>query len=174
MGKIIFAIALILSPQAFGQASDIANFYKVGPQLYRGARPGEEGLLMLKSMGVRTVLNLENDKSYSAEEARIAKTLGMNYISIPMSGFWRPKDNQVLMALTVIGSPVNWPVFVHCKRGANQTGVVVGLYRVFTEKWSTAEAWTEMHRLGFKSFMLFMMDYFRDTAAKPNFWPHQD
>lgn len=159
------------APALADGVSDIKNFHQVGTHLYRGARPGPEGLRAISKLGVKTVLNLDNDKTMSAQEMQMAKSLGMNYVSVPMSGFWRPRDNQVLIALTVIASPGNWPVYVHCKNGDGPTGVVIGLYRVFTEKWTQTQAWAEMNQLGFRPIMIFLRDYFQDTARRTNFWP---
>ncbi len=171
MGQVTIVVSLIWSGLAAADVSDIKNFHEVGTHLYRGARPGAAGLRTLAAVGVRTIINLDNDKSANAGEKVIAESLGLKYISIPMSGFWRPKDPQVIKALSAIGSPANWPIYVHCKHGEDRTGLVIGLYRVFTEKWTPALAWAEMLRLGFHPLLLLITDYFRDTVIRPDFWP---
>ena len=41
------------------------------------------------------------------------------------------------------------PVFVHCQRGADRTGLAVAVYRVAVEGWSKEKAIEEMVRGGY-------------------------
>jgi protein-tyrosine phosphatase len=41
-------------------------------------------------------------------------------------------------------------VFVHCKRGADRTGAVVGLYRVLRQDWSVDRAYDEARAIGMR------------------------
>src|SRR5882672_5472480 len=67
----------------------------VSPGIWRGRRPDTATLKQLKSMGVKTVLDLEDSSSAIKSEKANVKTLGMAFISEPMSGFWAPDDNEV-------------------------------------------------------------------------------
>jgi hypothetical protein len=69
----------------------IERFAKVTPFLYRGARPTQNGIGVLKTLGVKTILNIDNDSRAVDTERAWAQTLDIQYISIPLSGFFCSK-----------------------------------------------------------------------------------
>ncbi|MGZ8450201.1 MAG: fused DSP-PTPase phosphatase/NAD kinase-like protein, partial [Candidatus Deferrimicrobiaceae bacterium] len=118
---------------------------RVASGIYRGAQPEREGFATLKAMGIRTVINLRTRHG----EREAVEAAGMRYVEIPMS-FWKDVDPAaVRMAVTVMTDPANQPVFVHCSRGVDRTGVVVAVYRMEVDGWSEAEAEAEMEAFGF-------------------------
>ena len=118
---------------------------RVASGVYRGAQPEPEGYATLKAMGVRTVINLRTRHG----EREAVEAAGMRYVEIPMS-FWKDVDPAaVRMALSVMTDPASQPVFVHCSRGVDRTGVVAAVYRMEVDGWSEAEAEAEMEAFGF-------------------------
>jgi len=123
----------------------LANVGRLTNGIFRGAQPKPEGYATLKAMGVRTVINLRTCHG----ERKAVEAAGMRYVEIPMS-FWKDVDPAVVrMALSVMTDPANQPVFVHCSRGTDRTGVVAAVYRMEVEGWSEAEAEAEMEAFGF-------------------------
>jgi protein tyrosine/serine phosphatase len=55
----------------------------------------------------------------------------------------------VRKALSAMTDPASQPVFVHCSRGVDRTGVVAAVYRMEVDGWSKAEAEAEMEAFGF-------------------------
>jgi len=53
--------------------------------------------------------------------------------------------------LKIVSDPKNQPVLVHCQHGADRTGTMVAIYRVYAEGWSMTEAMQELPRFGFHS-----------------------
>jgi len=118
---------------------------RVASGIYRGAQPEREGFATLKAMGIRTVVNLRTRHG----EREAVEAAGMRYVGIPMS-FWKDVDPAVVrVALSMMTDPANQPVFVHCSRGVDRTGVVVAVYRMEVDGWSEAEAEAEMEAFGF-------------------------
>lgn len=137
----------------------LPNFHKVNEQLYRGAQPGAGGIGQLKSLGIKSILNLrESGDNTRAEEAE-ARAAGLNYFSVPMDGTSKPTDEQISAALAVINDASNWPVFIHCKRGADRTGTVVAIYRIGHDGWTAREALKEAKGYGMSRFELGMKHY---------------
>jgi tyrosine-protein phosphatase SIW14 len=146
-------------------SNTIPNFQTVEGAVYRGGTPGASGVEALKQMGVKTILNLDNNSAESALEKKAAEAAGIRWISVPMSGFWQPKDATMNKALTTLADSSLRPIFVHCKHGEDRTGLAVGLYRVEYEHWQPAQAYEEMKTLGFHPLLVFLNHYFESRTG---------
>jgi protein tyrosine/serine phosphatase len=127
------------------QAPGLPNLYKVSADLYRGAQPTTEGFQELKKLEIRTVVNL---KESNGDQAQLAE-LGLAYEPIPMTAF-RVKDDDVVRFLHIVGQPGNAPIFVHCQRGADRTGLMCAVYRIAVQGWTKDAALAEMTQGGFR------------------------
>lgn len=180
MNRIIQPLVLLLAMalpalSVFAQSEpryrELPNFHQVNRGLYRGAQPRKQGIEQLAALGIKTILNLRVTDDRTRDEEREARASGLNFFNIPMEGLDRPKHEQVARALEIINDPVNQPVFVHCKHGADRTGVVIAVYRMTHDGWTTQEALREAKRYGLSFFQFGMKDYIndygRDYAGKP-------
>ena len=152
---------LLVSPDV-----PITAFHQVHSNLYRGGRPNADGLKALAALGVKTILNIDNDSASIAEETRIARSLGLREISIPLSGFWAPADADVDRILAVMADSAHAPLYIHCQHGHDRTGLLVGLYRIEISHWTVADAWAEMLDLGFHRSLIFLNNYFAWRTAR--------
>ena len=133
-------LSLVIAAQENRPDEKLPNFHQVNENLYRGAQPQRGGLKKLSELGIKTVINLRGASEDTHNEQAEAEALGMRYFNIPMSGLGRPTDEQVERALAVIDARENWPVFVHCQRGADRTGVIIAVYRILRDKWTAEQA----------------------------------
>jgi tyrosine-protein phosphatase SIW14 len=124
----------------------LPNFGRVSESLYRGGQPTLDGFKTLRAMGVGMVVNLRDDRAEMATEQRQVESLGMKYIGIPWSASHKPSSAQVVEFLDVVRANPNTKIYVHCRRGADRTGVMIAAYRIAVEHKSVAEAVSEMHR----------------------------
>ena len=160
------------------QYTELPNFHQVNARLYRGGQPKAGGLKRLAALGVKSVINLRGDDKHAGEEEREAKLLGMKFINLPLSLGGRPSREQIAHALSLIDAPENQPVFIHCHKGADRTGVVVAAYRITHDHWTAQEAQREADRYGMGWWQHgkkdFISDYFRDEGAAPRTGANQN
>jgi protein tyrosine/serine phosphatase len=141
------------------------NFSQVTPNLYRGGRPDQAGIDVLKKMGVKTIIDLENDDQAVATEQGWAQQAGLFFIHEPMNGIETPRDGEVNDILSKINDPALQPVFVHCMQGKDRTGLIIALDRVFHQSWTPKDAHDEMMALGFNSLLIAMNHYFEEKTG---------
>jgi protein tyrosine/serine phosphatase len=165
MRNLLYAISFLLSFNAWAVAIPITNYSQVTPSISRGARPSDAGLKALAQSGVKTVLNIDNDAQSIAHERKVAAQLGLRFISIPLSGFFAPSDAQTAAVQAKLNDPSLYPIFLHCKHGEDRTGLMVGLYRVYSQSWSPEDAYEEMIDKGFHKILIFLHHYYEETTG---------
>ena len=122
----------------------VANFGRLAANLYRGANPEMAAYPSLRNFGIDTVVRFSTgDEFIAAEKARV-ESLGMAFISLPWRAADLPETNQVVSFLSLVRNHPEHTYFVHCREGVDRTGVMVALYRVAIDGWSTDEAIDEM------------------------------
>jgi protein tyrosine phosphatase (PTP) superfamily phosphohydrolase (DUF442 family) len=122
----------------------VANFGRLAANLYRGANPEMGAYPSLRTFGIDTVVRFSTgDEFIAAEKARV-ESLGMAFISLPWRAADLPETNQVVSFLSLVRNHPEHTYFVHCREGVDRTGVMVALYRVAIDGWSTDQAIDEM------------------------------
>jgi protein tyrosine/serine phosphatase len=119
-------------------------------------------LKKLSELGIKTIINLRGASDETHKQQAEAESSGLRYFNIPMSALGRPSDEQVERALAIIDTRENWPVFVHCQRGADRTGVVIAVYRISHERWTEEQAIAEAKRFGMAGIQFRKKGYISD------------
>ncbi|HEV2800064.1 MAG TPA: tyrosine-protein phosphatase, partial [Pyrinomonadaceae bacterium] len=120
----------------------IKNFGRVNENYYRGAQPDAEGFAELKKLGIKTVIDLREDKKRDAPEW--VRAAGMEYVNIPLRASRPATEEETKKFLQLVNDPSNWPVYVHCKGGRHRTGALTAIYRITHDGWSADLAFKEM------------------------------
>lgn len=128
--------------------SDIPRFRQITESFYCGGQPSDASMELLRELGIKTIVSFRNDKKIIKEEREIAESLGLNYISMPWSSYDMPKQEYVDRFLNLVTDDSYSPVFVHCKKGKDRTGVMLACYRIREEGWSTEKALRELKKNG--------------------------
>jgi tyrosine-protein phosphatase SIW14 len=159
--SLAFISALALSPMV-GKAADgppkakadaarsqitIDNFGQVNATYYRGAQPDDDDYDDLAALGVKTVIDLQQDGK--ATEEQLVTAAGMKFHRIPMTTRDEPTAEQLSLFLKLVNDPANHPVYVHCAGGRHRTGVMTAVYRMHHDKWSAEQAFKEMKQYKF-------------------------
>lgn len=156
----VLAVAFIpmlsasVSSLAYAQTMTIKNFHTVEESaIYRSGKPKPEQISELKALGVRTIVSLETymlDPDDAAEEEAAAQASGIEFKRVPMSPllFEPPTVEQIQAAVDLIANPALQPVLVHCYRGSDRTGLVVGAYHIEQDGWTADEAIADMRNYG--------------------------
>lgn len=164
------------SPSFQTAQKNIRNFRQISPAIFAGGNPftntkGNDGLEAIVGLHVSQVISLQGG---DVDETWIGILAG--YLQkgehAPMIDFERsyfnerridfhnfplnshaPKneseDSQIRQALEIMAraTPLS-PVFIHCHRGADRTGLLIALFRVVYEGWSPKEAYKEWVQSG--------------------------
>jgi protein tyrosine phosphatase (PTP) superfamily phosphohydrolase (DUF442 family) len=121
-----------------------ANFHELVPgRVYRGAQPSPARLEQLtRKYGIRTVVNLRgccNPLSWYVEEARACQHLGLSLEDVTLSAGRLPHAGE-LQRLVEILDRSEYPIFLHCRRGADRTGLTAALVMLLHHDATLAEA----------------------------------
>lgn len=123
---IILGLAIVFRHPMFG-----ANFAEIAPQqAYRSAQLRESLGPILAQNHIGTVLNLrggsDRDPWYRHEVEAVAKA-GADFYDLPLQPNRRPTQGE-LLTLVDLFERCRYPILIHCKSGADRTGMVSGLY----------------------------------------------
>jgi protein tyrosine phosphatase (PTP) superfamily phosphohydrolase (DUF442 family) len=158
------------APSSFPNVK-IGNFGQMDERFYRGAQPKEEDYKVLAAMGIKTVIDLQDDPK--AYEKPIVESLGMKYVNIPMVSKKYPTEDAVQTFLKVVNDPTTGKFYVHCAGGRHRTGSMGAVYRYQFYHWNFEQVYAEMKKYDFYTswghgaFKEFVQDYYQHMQANP-------
>jgi protein tyrosine phosphatase (PTP) superfamily phosphohydrolase (DUF442 family) len=173
-------VALVLAGPAVAQeplraitpdSITIYNFAKVNDRYYRGGQPLGDDYADLAALGVKTIINLTNEKDGRDEERAMAEQHGMRYVHIPMTTRTPPTGEEVAKFMSIVDDPDGGAVYVHCVGGRHRTGVMTAVYRMTKHGLTGEQAFKEMKQYKYgpdflhPEFKKFVHQYRPPTAA---------
>jgi len=138
-------------------APGVANFAEVSPEVWRGGKPSADGFRWLAARGAKTVVDLQMDD----ESADLPP--GMTYVPIRVS-LWRCDKVDVDAVLEAIEKNPK-PVFIHCLRGRDRTGLAVAAYRL-KQGLTVEKVIAEIETFGTSVWSGAIKDRIRELAAR--------
>lgn len=143
--------------------AEIPRFYVVSKSVIRGGQPTMiSDFEYLKSLGIKTIINLRTTSVLIAQEKSLVESLGMNFRNYSINGMSYPDKNTVAAILADLKSEQLRPVFIHCNAGKDRTGLIIGLYRVLYHGWKAEDAYSEMLYFGFEPGLQGLNQFFWD------------
>ncbi len=126
------------------QTEGVPNFHKISEDLYRSGQPTAKGLRNLRTIGIRTVIDLR----WLNSERNAAMDSGLEYEHIHMTVL-TPEESDAVKFLQIVADKKRTPVLVHCQYGADRTGILCAVYRIAVQGWTKEKALKEMVEGGF-------------------------
>ena len=105
------------------------NFKEIAPGVYRSNHPTSRRLERYAQMGIRTILNLRG-ASNSAQhkfEVEDCEKYGLELVNIKLSARSAPPKERLIETMDVLEA-IEPPFLLHCKSGADRTGLVSAIY----------------------------------------------
>jgi len=158
--RMALSCTVLMASVLFGQTSK-GLLCRVDDHVYRGRQPGRTDIPKLAAAGIKTVLDLRGSLDRKSWEKTAVETAGMRYIRIGLSGLFAPTNSEIDRILAILEDPGNAPVFVHCRRGADRSGMVIACYRIKHDHWTNAQALKEARQQGFSGLEVLMQEYVR-------------
>lgn len=106
------------------------HIHKVDDGLYRAAQPGPRRLKWVKEQGFKTVLNLRGERNNCGSyilEREACHEQGLTLVNFPIRSRGA-LDKETLLAACALFDDLEYPIFMHCKSGADRTGFMATLY----------------------------------------------
>lgn len=127
----------------------IHNFHHVENGIYRGGELSDKDLELLKQVyGMKRIISL--DPEIGSRIDPIVKNLKMEHLMLPIDSSSTVFSGNLRYIYNNLRTLFNLqPVYVHCKHGADRTGLVIGLYRVKVNNWTCEQALAEARRYQF-------------------------
>ena len=151
----VVSLVLLSQISAFSQetqkadvsAVTIKNFGQMDERFFRGGQPKEGDYQQLANLGIKTVIDLQNEPT--SYEKQSVEALGMKYVNIPMSDKDYPETAKIDQFLKLVDDPATGKFYVHCAGGRHRTGVMGAVYRFNNYHWNYDQVYAEMKKYDF-------------------------
>lgn len=118
------------------------NVYKVDSGVYRCAQPDSAGFAELWALGISEIINL---RSFDTDKKYPHAHLVFHHINMQAEHCNYKKIVRVLQLIKAR----NGSIVIHCKHGADRTGLIIALYRIAFQGWTKEEAIDELKNGGY-------------------------
>ena len=139
------------------------NQHHIGGGMYRANQPSPKRIARLAKDGIRTIINLrgESEKGYYLLEREACAQHGIELVDFRMYSRDTPKKDAI-HGLKDLFKQIEYPALMHCKSGADRTGIAGVLYKHFHLGVPIAEAVEQLSLkyLHMKAGKTGMLDFF--------------
>lgn len=121
------------------------NFGQVADGVFRANQPDHARLVAYREAGIRTILNLRgaDPHAFYLYEKESCAALDLTLVDHAMEAR-KAMSAETLLGLLDILERLPRPFLMHCKSGADRTGIAAALWHLHIEQRPLASAWGEM------------------------------
>lgn len=106
-------------------------------RLYRSNHPGPWQLRrIIQAHGITTIINLRGNRRNCGSDVlgrRTARQLGVETIDLPLESRGAPHVDRIFRLATIYGD-LTGPALIHCKSGADRTGLAAGIWLMLQDR----------------------------------------
>ena len=131
----------------------IKNYHHIDRLISRGARPTEAQVAELKQHGYKHIIDFMTETAPDSdlpEEALWAKREGIQFHWLPFHSRNNPPEEYIdkFFEITDNAKLRNERVFIHCRHGADRTGVFSAIYKLRNYNVKLSDVVAEMFKYG--------------------------
>jgi protein tyrosine/serine phosphatase len=122
------------------------NLDEIAPGVWRSNQPSPERLrLWARELGLKTVVNLRGSpqEGFYLFEREVTEDLGLKRIDLHLSARSAPPKDRILALMDVLET-LETPALIHCKSGADRTGLASAVYLLAVAGRSFDEAMAQL------------------------------
>jgi protein tyrosine phosphatase (PTP) superfamily phosphohydrolase (DUF442 family) len=124
------------------------NFHEIIPGcLYRSAQlTAPELRAAQERFGIRSVINLRGccpDEPWYHVEAKVCRELGIEHYDLNFSAYLPPAPQELQKLLAALQNGPR-PLLIHCRRGADRTGLASAIAYLFQTQGDSQGAWSQI------------------------------
>lgn len=126
---------------------DIYHYQFLNEKLSSSGMPTVEQMKEIAEAGVQVVINLAPHDVQSAvvNEGKLANSLGMEYINIPVT--WRaPETSALTQFMDAMDRHAEKKIHIHCEANYRASAFIM-MYRVLRQGWNKADAIPVMEKM---------------------------
>jgi protein tyrosine/serine phosphatase len=137
--------------------------------LYRSAQLTKDQYeAVIRKYGIKSILNLRGghlSDGWYADEIEVSNALGVTHFDYPISARRRVSGEQIAEILSILRAAPK-PLLIHCRSGADRSGLVAALFRLEVEHAEPSEADRQLS-LAFGHFPYL---FSKTVAMDESFW----
>jgi protein tyrosine phosphatase (PTP) superfamily phosphohydrolase (DUF442 family) len=123
-------------------ANSVSNLYRIDNGVYRCAQADSAGYSELSEMGISEIINL---RSFDADKKYTQAGMVFHHINMQAE---HCNYKKIVRVLRLINNR-SGAIVIHCKHGADRTGLIIALYRIAFQNWTKEEAIDELKNGGY-------------------------
>ncbi len=147
------------------------NFEEVSDSVYRSNHPDHPRFEAYAKMGIKTILNLRGvaKQPHYLFEVESCQRLGLTLLTVHMSARQAPKRSKLIDLMDAFHT-MERPFLIHCKSGADRTGLAAALYLMIVEGQGVAVARKQLsfRYLHIRRSSTGVLDHFLDVYEARN------
>lgn len=148
---IVFVVPLLLGAIYAGYEWERDNFHPITEgEAYRSAQmDGDELRYCIEKYHIKSILNLRGkylEEKWYIEEMKASSEHDVRHYDIDLSAYREPTPEEIQILIGLFKSAPR-PILIHCRAGADRSGLVAAMWKVIVDKKSKTEAEKQLSML---------------------------